>query len=135
MIRTLILYLLAAAYLAVGISHLLRPEGFIAITPHWVPFPAEVVRWTGIAEIAGAIGLVTPRRLISWARPVAGIGLALYALLVWPANINHAINAIPLNGKTLGWGYHGPRLIAQPLVIWLALWVSGVIDWPFKRRD
>ena len=34
----------------------------------------------------------------------------------------------------LGLGYHVPRMIAQPLLIWLALWVGGAIDWPFARR-
>jgi uncharacterized membrane protein len=126
--------LLAALYAFAGYKHIASPDGFIAITPDWVPFPAEVVHWTGIAEIAGAIGLLIPRALLPWARPAAGIGLALYALLVWPANFNQAINAIPLGGEVLGWGYHGPRLLAQPLIIWLALWVGEVVDWPFRGR-
>lgn len=106
----------------------------MAITPDWVPYPAEVVSLTGVAELLGAAGLLVPRTLLSWARPAAGIGLALYALCVWPANFNHALKAIPLGGETLGWWYHGPRLAAQPLIIWLALWVGEVVDWPFKRK-
>ena len=133
MIRTALRWLLAAFYVIAGIAHLRSPAGFLAITPDWVPFPAEVVAFTGIAEIVGAIGLLTPRSIISWARPAAGIGLAIYALCVWPANINHAINNIPLNGQTASWWYHGPRLLAQPLIIWLALWVGEATDWPFRR--
>jgi hypothetical protein len=30
--------------------------------------------------------------------------------------------------------YHVPRLAAQPLLIWLALWASRAIDWPLRRR-
>ena len=128
MARTFFRYLLALIYVAAGIIHLRSPGGFLAITPSWVPFPAEVVAFTGIAEIAGAIGLVTNRF-----RHAAGIGLALYAVCVFPANINHALNDIAIGGARLSWWYHGPRLAFQPVFVWWALWVGGVTDWPFKR--
>jgi uncharacterized membrane protein len=120
--------LLAVFYLIAGIAHLRSPDGFIAITPSWVPYPAEVVAFTGIAEIAGAVGLMLPRF-----RYAAGIGLALYALCVWPANINHALSDIAIGGHDLSWWYHGPRLAFQPVFIWLALWVGGVTNWPFRK--
>jgi len=63
----------------------------------------------------------------------AGIGLALYALCVWPANFNHALADIAISGRDLGWAYHGPRLAFQPVLIWLALWVGNVSDWPFRK--
>lgn len=125
---------LALAYFAAGYFHIARPEGFLQITPAWVPWPKMVVFWTGIAEIAGAIGLMVPLQVMSWARPAAGIGLALYALCVWPANFNHAINDIAIGGKHLSWWYHAPRLAAQPLIIWWALWVGGVTKWPFVQK-
>ena len=34
----------------------------------------------------------------------------------------------------LGLAYHIPRLLAQPLVVWAALWAGEVIDWPWRRR-
>jgi uncharacterized membrane protein len=134
MIRTGLRWLLALFYFVAGVAHLRSPAGFLAITPDWVPFPAEIVAFTGIAEILGAIGLLIPRSWIGWARPAAGIGLALYALLVWPANFNHAFNNISLGGVAASWWYHGPRLLAQPLIIWLALWVGEATDWPFRRK-
>jgi len=121
--------LLAASYAFAGTAHLRAPGGFIAITPDWVPFPATVILLTGLAEIAGAAGLMIPPL-----RRAAGMGLALYALCVWPANINHAVNDIPLGGVHLSWWYHGPRLALQPVIMWWALWASGVTDWPFARR-
>ena len=33
----------------------------------------------------------------------------------------------------LGLAYHVPRMIAQPLIIWLALWVGEATDWPLRR--
>lgn len=121
---------LAAAYALAGIAHLTRPGGFVAITPSWVPAPDMVVALTGAAEIAGAIGLMIPPL-----RKAAGMGLALYALCVWPANFHHALSGIPLNGVHLSWWYHGPRLALQPVIIWWALWASGVTGWPFARDD
>jgi uncharacterized membrane protein len=134
LIRAGLRWLLALFYLLAGVAHLRSPAGFLAITPDWVPFPQAVVALTGVAEIAGAAGLLVPRKTLSWARPAAGIGLALYALCVWPANFNHAFGNIAVGGETLGWGYHGPRLAAQPLIIWLALWVGEATDWPFRRK-
>jgi uncharacterized membrane protein len=126
--RKILRLLLALFYLVAGVAHLRSPEGFVAITPAWVPLPHEIVTFTGIAEIAGALGLMLPRL-----RYAAGIGLALYALCVWPANINHAVNDIAIGGRDLSWWYHGPRLAFQPVLIWLALWVSAVTDWPFRK--
>ena len=127
--RRLARWMLALAYLVAGIAHLRSPAGFIAITPDWVPGPETVVLLTGLAEIAGATGLMIPRL-----RRAAGIGLALYALCVWPANFNHALNDIALGGKHLSWWYHGPRLALQPVIIWWALWAGGVTDWPFRGK-
>ncbi len=122
-------WLLVVFYLAAGIIHLRSPAGFVAITPDWVPYPHEVILLTGVCEIAGAIGLLTQRF-----RAAAAIGLALYAVCVYPANVNHALNNVAVDGRTLGWGYHGPRLAFQPVFVWWALWVGGVIDWPFRRK-
>lgn len=127
-IRTALRWLLTAFYAFAGYAHLARPEGFLAITPGWVPAPELIVALTGIAEILGAIGLLWPP-----VRRWAGIGLALYALCVWPANFNHAFHDITVSGVNLDWGYHAPRLAAQPLIIWLALWVGEVVEWPFVR--
>lgn len=123
---------LAALYALAGYFHLAQPAGFLAITPHWVPGPALVVWWTGIAEIAGAAALAQP-----WSpklRRAAAIGLALYAVCVFPANINHF--AIDMTRTDGGWGlaYHVPRMALQPVLVWLALWTGGVTNWPFARR-
>ena len=126
--RLILRWLLGAAYLFVGIAHLRSPAGFVAITPGWVPAAPTVVAATGLAEIAGAIALV----LVPQLRRAAAIGLALYAVCVFPANINHAINNIALGGQHFSWWYHGPRLLFQPVIVWWALWAGGVTDWPFK---
>ena len=127
-IRAILRWLLALFYALAGYAHLDRPEGFLAIMPPWVPAPELVVALTGVAELLGAVGLVW-KPVRSW----AGIGLALYALCVWPANFHHAFSDIAVSGTDLDWSYHAPRLAAQPLIIWLALWVGEVVEWPFRR--
>jgi uncharacterized membrane protein len=122
--------ILALFYFAAGVAHLRSPTGFIQITPGWVPYPAEVILLTGLSEIAGGIGLMIPRL-----RYAAGVGLALYAVCVFPANINHAVNDIALDGTDLSWWYHGPRLAFQPVFVWWALWAGGVINWPFRAKQ
>lgn len=115
-------WLLALGYVAAGVLHFVYPDALIAITPNWVPDPALVIAATGIAESAGAMALVQP-----WSpglRRAGGIGLALYALCVFPANINHMLIDMARPQPQLGWAYHIPRLLLQPLLIWLALWTS-----------
>jgi len=74
---------LAGFYGLAGVLHLAVPEPFLGITPSWVPEPEAVIALTGVSEIAGAIGLLVPA-----VRSYAAVGLALYAVGVFPANID-----------------------------------------------
>ena len=131
MIRTAARWLLIAFYGVAGYFHLAAPSSFLKIMPAWVPSPVAVVALTGVAELLGVAGLAQPWSLSL--RKLAGWGLALYALCVWPANFHHM--ALDLARPDHGWGlaYHIPRLLAQPLIIWLALWAGEATDWPFAR--
>lgn len=111
-----------------GVVHLVAPAKFLAIMPGFVPAPLAVVILTGICELAGAVGLLT-----HFLRKAAGIGLALYAICVFPANIKHALDALDGPGLPLSWVYHGPRLLAQPVLVWAALFCADVVRWPFGR--
>ena len=132
MIRTALRWLLAAFYAFAGFRHLVDPAPFLAITPGWVPLPDAVIALTGVAELAGAIVLLQP-----WSgrlRRAGGWGLALYAACVFPANINHFAMDMARPDGGWGLGYHVPRVFAQPLLVWLALWVSKAVDWPFAPK-
>jgi len=83
-----------------------------------------VVFWTGIAEILGAIALLQPFNVPL--RRAGAIGLAAYALCVWPANINHFAMDMARADGGLGLVYHIPRMIAQPVIIAWSLWAGGV---------
>ena len=123
---------LALFYALAGVLHLAAPRPFVSIVPPWVPAADAVVALTGLAELLGAIGLIQSRSLPL--RRGAGWGLALYALCVWPANAQHMLLDLHRTGG-LPLAYHVPRLAAQPLLIWLALWASRASDWPFGQGD
>jgi len=90
-------------------------EDLIRMTPRWVPRPRAMVFFTGLCEIAGAIGLVVPMT-----RRAAGIALILFFIAVMPANIQAARAGITLRGRpaTPLW----LRLPMQILFIVLAWW-------------
>jgi uncharacterized membrane protein len=129
-VRAVMRWILVLFYAAAAYIHLLKPMTFMPVMPDWVPMPYQVILFTGACEAAGAIGLIIPRT-----RRWAGIGLAAYAVCVFPVNIKHAIYGPAIAGIPNMWLYHGPRLVLQPVIVWWALFVGEVIDWPFRRRS
>lgn len=131
-IRRTICWVLAVLYAIAGYFHFADPGTFLKITPAWVPFPEHVIFLTGLAEFAGAAALAQP--LSPALRRAGGWGLAAYAVCVFPANINHFAMDMALTDHGFGLAYHIPRMILQPILVWLALWASGVLDWPFGSK-
>lgn len=122
---------LSAFYGLAGILHIVLPKPFLGITPIWIPEPEAVIFLTGLCEIAGAVGLWVPRL-----RKVVGIGLALYAVCVFPANIKHAIDDLGAATASLSqWLYHLVRLPLQAPLVWVALFAGNVVVWPFRGSD
>ena len=120
---------MALFFLVAGIAHLYRPVPFLTVTPFWVPFAREVILVTGLCEIAGAVALLAPPT-----RKAAGWMLALYAACVFPANIKHLVDSIGPDGWPHPFWYHGPRMLLQPVLVWWALYCSGVTEWlPVSR--
>ncbi len=82
------LKLLSGFFLASGVNHFVMPRAYRAIVPPRTPGgAARAVTVTGVAEIAGGIGvLIAPTRRLS--------GLSLIALLaaIFPANLHMARN-------------------------------------------
>lgn len=122
-------WVMATFYIVAGLTHIALTDKFLLIVPNWVPFPRAVVLLTGFCEIAGG-GALLSTHLRRW----AGIMLALYAICVFPANIKHAIDGVHLPPVPDSWWYHGPRLAFQPVLVWWALFCTGVIDWPFRTQ-
>ena len=125
-LRRSLRWLLVLLYVSFGVFHLAAPDSFLPIMPPWVPYPREVVLTTGLWEIAGGLSLL-PARF----RRFAGVAMALYAVVVFPANLHHAFNNVIVPGLPSSWWYHAPRLAFQPLLVWWALYAGSLVDWPF----
>jgi uncharacterized membrane protein len=69
-------------------------EDLIRMIPSWIPSPRAMVYFTGVCEIAGAIGLFVPQL-----NRVAGAALIVFFLAVLPANIHAARAGVTLRGK------------------------------------
>jgi uncharacterized membrane protein YphA (DoxX/SURF4 family) len=84
--------LLAALFLMSGVMKVPATKASLAGNPRmgWAaPFPIELIKVIGVAEIAGAIGLILPRLFdtATWLVPAAAIGLAVVMI---GAIITHA---------------------------------------------
>jgi uncharacterized membrane protein len=114
-------WLLAAFMVAIGVLHFVAPANFVRIVPAWLPHPLLLVHVSGVAEIAGGVGIVCPwprlRRAAAW-------GLVLLYVAVFPANINQAVNQIQFEGQSApGWLFW-LRLPFQALFIAWAHWYT-----------
>lgn len=79
---------LFAMFTLTGFSHFIgMREDMIAMVPDVVPAPEVAVTLTGIAELAGAIGLLIPRLALP-----AASGLTLLLVGVFPANVVLALS-------------------------------------------
>ena len=114
-------YSIAAVFVSIGVAHFTHTESFMAIMPPYIPFHRFCVLFSGAAEVAGGLGLLVPSL-----RRVAGIGLILLLIAVFPANIHMALNNIQVPGSppipswTL-WARLPFQLVFAIAVWWVAL--------------
>jgi uncharacterized membrane protein len=81
------LFALAIAFISAGANHFVNPAFFVAIMPSYLPAHLEIVYVSGAFEIAGGIGVLIPS-----VRSLAGWGLVLLLVAVFPANLHMAMN-------------------------------------------
>ena len=112
--------ILGIFFINVGIGHFVEPEWFEPIVPDILGDPTFWVLITGAMEIALGAGLIVPQT-----RKYSRILMVLFLVAIYWANLNMWINDIPLEGKTFATIWHVIRLLAQVLMILIALWVGG----------
>ena len=99
-----------------GVTHFTSmKEDFVRMMPPGIPWPRAIVYFTGVCEIAGAVGLLLPEF-----RRAAAYTLVAFFLAVLPANIHAARAGVRLRGKpaTNLW----LRIPMQVLFIGITLW-------------
>jgi uncharacterized membrane protein len=79
-------WIVAAAFSASGVVHLVHPATFTRIVPTFLPAKTALVYVSGVAELICAVGLWRRDR---W----AGVVAATLLVVIWPANLQMAINA------------------------------------------
>lgn len=104
---------LALMFVFTGIAHFNRTrQDLVRMVPPALPRPDLLVTLTGIAELAGAVGLMVPSlaRASAWA-------LAALLAAMFPANIHASRTEHTIAGRP-----HTPMVIRAPLqVFWIAL--------------
>jgi uncharacterized membrane protein len=79
---------IAVFFVAAGILHFVKPGPYESIVPDHLPAHRELVYASGVAEIAGGLGMLSQRTA-----PWAGWWLIATLIGVFPANVNMAIHA------------------------------------------
>jgi uncharacterized membrane protein len=102
---------LSVALIIVGVTHFIRPEQYARIVPPQLPYPFELVYISGFFEVLGGVGLLIP-----FVSVAAAWGIIALFIAVFPANINQAINSIPIDG-----------IPHYPLLYWFRLPFQAVL--------
>ncbi len=74
-------------FVLAGVLHFVAPKVYVRIVPPYLPAPEALVYASGLAEIAGGVGLSVPR----WRRP-GGWWTIATLLAVFPANLHMALH-------------------------------------------
>ena len=114
-------HVLAGALAVAGVAHLVAPKPFEEIIPTSLrEHDALLVQLSGVAELACAAGLLVPKT-----RRAAALATALLFVLVFPANVQMALDArgagaVPgtLGDRVPAWAAWLRLPLQVPLVLW-----------------
>lgn len=111
-VRLVGIWLVGLCFIVAGAFHFVRPAAYVAMMPPGLPQPGLLVVVSGLAEIAGGIGVLTGRfrRMAAW-------GLIALLVAVFPANLQVALHGWP--GADFPRWLLWVRLPFQGLFIWL----------------
>jgi len=80
-------FLAGPFFVFAGVMHFTKTRFYVAIMPDYVPAHKEMVYASGVAEIAGGLGLMAPAT-----RKAAGWWLIATLIAVFPANLHMALH-------------------------------------------
>tara|TARA_B100000029_G_scaffold514786_1_gene619003 strand:- start:1849 stop:2247 length:399 start_codon:yes stop_codon:yes gene_type:complete len=111
------------AFIMAGVAHFRESDKFVEIVPSILPFPLFLVYISGGMEIAGGMAIIYPETRVLGSR-----FLALFLVGVYPANLYMWTHDVGFNGSKFSTQAHILRLIAQLLLIVIALFLSGDLN-------
>jgi uncharacterized membrane protein len=112
-------WLLAAFFIVGGVMHFVLPDTYAGVMPPWLPWHAALVAISGVAEIAGGVGVLIPA-----VRRAAGWGLILLSIAVFPANVQMLLDGLDAGRPAWQIALLVIRLPLQGLLIW---WIWEVV--------
>ena len=117
---------LSLFFIFTAIGHFIRTEEMAAMLPLAVPFRIELIYFTGVLELLGAVGVWIPGLT-----RLTGLLLILMLIGILPANIYSAINRIEFGGHGAGPAYLLIRIPFQLFVIW---WTYFATEQKWQRK-
>ncbi len=118
--KTVLLWVMAIAYIGQGCNHLVNPAFFVAIMPPDLPNPEWLNVLSGLAEIVLGVFLLEPRT-----RVYAAWGIIALLVAVFPANMYAASANMGPEGPGTGAGtLNYVRLPFQLVFIGWAWWYT-----------
>ena len=120
--------LLAALFLFAGVMKFVMP---VAEMTKQSSLPGWFFWFIGVCEILGGLGLILPatRRLAAW-------GLIALLIAVFPANLNMALNHLPLGDRAVpAWALWVRLPIQLVLIAWAAMFTRRDLRDPRGPRD
>ena len=122
--RAILRWAATAFFVGAGANHFVNPAPYLAMMPAELPTawhgPLNVI--SGAAEILGGLGLILPatRRFAAW-------GLIALLIAVFPANVNMAMNELPLGTTHVPTWLLWARLPVQVVMVaWVYLFTRPV---------
>ncbi len=111
---------LASMLIVTGVAHFTDTDILVEMMPDAIPLKREMIYFTGICELAGAIGLL-------WIRTsrLAAIMLVIFFVMILPANIAGSFKHVELGGMEYGPIYLWFRVPFQLFLIWWT-WYFGI---------
>lgn len=108
-------YIIGPMFILAGILHFLYPGKYQKVMPAYIPNHKAMVFWSGVAEVAGGIGIMIPML-----QNASGWGLILLLVAVFPANIEMFVKTYRSKKRPILTILLFLRL---PIQFWLIYWV------------
>ena len=118
--KRVLLLLMGAFYVFAGAMHFRAPEAYLPMMPPYLPWHAQLIFVSGVAEVLCGLGVLFPptRKLAAW-------GTIALLVAVSPANVHVALHDVPLFGAKQGAGaLNWIRLPFQGVLIAWAWWYT-----------
>lgn len=110
-VHLVLLIALSLLFINIGIDHFVNPDFYRNIMPAYLPMHTEAIYISGFFEILGGVAILFPKL-----RSMAGWGLVLLLIVVFPVNIHMAVNPNLFSDIPLSFLYI--RLVLQFIIIY-----------------